>query len=117
MATILRAKKILSYIWKLSVSTKILLCSVSMLKKSSKLKKYILKYDTTLKYFLCCFSAIHTIAHLFNVENLVNARNEQNITIQSVLSGLGDRKNETYLNFVRKKIPVSYDIPGQMFSC
>ncbi|KAJ6667615.1 hypothetical protein lerEdw1_016736 [Lerista edwardsae] len=48
---------------------------------------------------------IHTIAHLFNVEWLVNERNENKSSIQTALSDLGDHSGETYLNFARKKLP------------
>lgn len=57
--------------------------------------------------FLFLVSAIHTVAHLFNVERLVNARVEANGTIVAALTDLGDRSNESYLNFVRSKVPVS----------
>lgn len=50
-------------------------------------------------------TAIHTVAHLFNVERLVNARVEANGTIVAALTDLGDRSNESYLNFVRSKVP------------
>lgn len=57
--------------------------------------------------FLFPVSAIHTVAHLFNVERLVDARVEANGTIVAALTDLGDRNNESYLNFVRSRVPVS----------
>ncbi|XP_067401403.1 cytochrome b-245 heavy chain isoform X2 [Emydura macquarii macquarii] len=56
-------------------------------------------------WMIALHTAIHTIAHLFNVERCVDARVEANGTIQAALSDLGDKPDETYLNFVRKKIP------------
>ncbi|XP_062982572.1 cytochrome b-245 heavy chain [Elgaria multicarinata webbii] len=64
-----------------------------------------LTFHKLVAWMIALHTAIHTIAHLFNVERLVDARNEKNITIQAVLSDLGDRDGETYLNFARKKIP------------
>lgn len=51
--------------------------------------------------------AIHTIAHLFNVEWSVQARVEEEGNLAAVLSSLGDNPNESYVNFFRKKIGVS----------
>lgn len=51
--------------------------------------------------------AIHTIAHLFNVEWSVQARVEEKGTLAAVLSSLGDNPNESYINFFRKTIGVS----------
>ncbi|XP_075446417.1 NADPH oxidase 2 [Ascaphus truei] len=57
-------------------------------------------------WMIALHTAIHTAAHLFNVERLVDARVEANeTTIQGVLTALGDGDNETYLNFVRSKVP------------
>ncbi|KAK2527084.1 cytochrome b-245 heavy chain [Columba guinea] len=62
-------------------------------------------------FFVYCFlmnftqyPAIHTIAHLFNVEWSVQARVEEDRTLAAVLSRLGDNPNESYINFFRKKI-------------
>ncbi|OWK63717.1 Cytochrome b-245 heavy chain [Lonchura striata] len=49
--------------------------------------------------------AIHTIAHLFNVEWSVQARVEEKGTLAAVLSGLGDKPKESYVNFFRQTIP------------
>lgn len=51
--------------------------------------------------------AIHTIAHLFNVEWSVQARVEEKETLAAALSSLGDGPEETYINFYRKTIGVS----------
>ena len=51
--------------------------------------------------------AIHTIAHLFNVEWSVQARVEEEGTLAAVLSSLGDKPHESYINFYRNKIQVS----------
>lgn len=51
--------------------------------------------------------AIHTIAHLFNVEWSVQARVEEKGTLAAVLSGLGDKPKESYVNFYRQTIAVS----------
>uniref|UniRef100_A0A8D2LLZ3 NADPH oxidase 2 n=1 Tax=Varanus komodoensis TaxID=61221 RepID=A0A8D2LLZ3_VARKO len=67
-----------------------------------------LTFHKLVAWMIALHTAIHTIAHLFNVERLVDARNEEaihgNRTIQAVLSDLGDRKDETYLNFARQKL-------------
>lgn len=59
-----------------------------------------------------CFSflpslAIHTIAHLFNVEWCVNARVNNSDPYSIALSDIGDKPGETYLNFARERIKVS----------
>lgn len=56
------------------------------------------------------FSAIHTIAHLFNVEWCVNARVGNSDPYSVKLSELGDRQNESYLNFARDRIKVSLSL-------
>lgn len=52
-------------------------------------------------------SAIHTIAHLFNVEWCVNARVNNSDPYSVALSEIGDKDHEEYLNFAREKIKVS----------
>ncbi|XP_018418531.1 PREDICTED: cytochrome b-245 heavy chain [Nanorana parkeri] len=64
-----------------------------------------LTFHKMVAWMIALHTTIHTVAHLFNVERLVDARVEANGTIQAALSGLGDRSNETYLNFVRSKVP------------
>ncbi|XP_063314064.1 cytochrome b-245 heavy chain [Pelobates fuscus] len=65
-----------------------------------------LTFHKLVAWMIALHTAIHTVAHLFNVELLVDARVEaKNGTIQAVLTDLGDGKNETYLNFVRSKVP------------
>lgn len=49
-------------------------------------------------------TAIHTIAHLFNVEWCVNARVGTSDPYSVALSNIGDKENEEYLNFAREKI-------------
>lgn len=58
-------------------------------------------------FFFFSFLAIHTIAHLFNVEWSVHARVEEKGTLAAMLSRLGDSPNESYINFYRETIPVS----------
>ncbi|KAG8543502.1 hypothetical protein GDO81_024523 [Engystomops pustulosus] len=63
-----------------------------------------LTFHKMVAWMIALHTAIHTVAHLFNVERLVDARVEaNNNTIQGVLSNLEDRDGETYLNFVRLK--------------
>ncbi|KAM9172563.1 NADPH oxidase 2 [Pangshura tecta] len=64
-----------------------------------------LTFHKMVAWMIALHTAIHTIAHLFNVERCVDARVETKETIQVALSRLGDEPGETYLNFVRKKIP------------
>uniref|UniRef100_A0A674IHI8 NADPH oxidase 2 n=2 Tax=Terrapene triunguis TaxID=2587831 RepID=A0A674IHI8_9SAUR len=64
-----------------------------------------LTFHKMVAWMIALHTAIHTIAHLFNVERCVDARVEAKETIQAALSELGDKSGETYLNFVRKKIP------------
>lgn len=49
-------------------------------------------------------TAIHTIAHLFNVEWCVNARVNNSDPYSIALSDIGDKPGETYLNFARERI-------------
>lgn len=66
-------------------------------------------------YFSFLFSlAIHTIAHLFNVEWCVNARVNNSDPYSIALSEIGDKKGETYLNFVRDRIKVSLSFPDSI---
>ncbi|XP_006133990.1 NADPH oxidase 2 [Pelodiscus sinensis] len=62
-----------------------------------------LTFHKMVAWMIALHTAIHTVAHLFNVERCVDARVEANGTIQAVLSKLGDKEDESYLNFVRKK--------------
>ncbi|KAM4700016.1 NADPH oxidase 2 [Discoglossus pictus] len=64
-----------------------------------------LTFHKMVAWMIALHTAIHTVAHLFNVEKLVDARVEANGTIIAALTALGDRENETYLNFVRSKVP------------
>ncbi|KAM4795463.1 NADPH oxidase 2 [Rhinophrynus dorsalis] len=65
-----------------------------------------LTFHKMVAWMIALHTAIHTVAHLFNVERLVDARTKPyNGTIQDVLTAIGDRDNERYLNFVRSKVP------------
>ncbi|XP_003271033.1 cytochrome b-245 heavy chain [Nomascus leucogenys] len=63
-----------------------------------------LTFHKMVAWMIALHSAIHTIAHLFNVEWCVNARVNNSDPYSVALSQLGDRPNETYLNFARKRI-------------
>lgn len=53
-------------------------------------------------------SAVHTIAHLFNFERFESAQREENNTsLAHVLSLIGNKNNESYLNPIRTKETVS----------
>ncbi|XP_029458978.1 cytochrome b-245 heavy chain [Rhinatrema bivittatum] len=64
-----------------------------------------LTFHKMVAWMIALHTTIHTVAHLFNVERCVDARVEANGTIQAALSNLGDNKGESYLNFVRSKVP------------
>ncbi|NP_001085924.1 cytochrome b-245, beta polypeptide L homeolog [Xenopus laevis] len=64
-----------------------------------------LTFHKMVAWMIALHTAIHTGAHLFNVERLVDARVEANGTIQAALTSLGDRDGESYLNFVRSRVP------------
>ncbi|KAM5179539.1 NADPH oxidase 2 [Mantella aurantiaca] len=64
-----------------------------------------LTFHKMVAWMIALHTTIHTVAHLFNVERLVDARVEANGTIQAALSDLDDRNNETYVNFVRSRVP------------
>ncbi|XP_053311047.1 cytochrome b-245 heavy chain [Spea bombifrons] len=65
-----------------------------------------LTFHKLVAWMIALHTAIHTAAHLFNVERLVDAQVEENrTTIKGALSELGFGENETYLNFVRSKVP------------
>ncbi|XP_071668116.1 NADPH oxidase 2 isoform X2 [Patagioenas fasciata] len=63
-----------------------------------------LTFHKMVAWMIALHTAIHTIAHLFNVEWSVQARVEEDRTLAAVLSRLGDNPNESYINFFRKKI-------------
>nr|7U8G_A Chain A, EGFP, Cytochrome b-245 heavy chain chimera [Homo sapiens] len=63
-----------------------------------------LTFHKMVAWMIALHSAIHTIAHLFNVEWCVNARVNNSDPYSVALSELGDRQNESYLNFARKRI-------------
>ncbi|XP_055987175.1 cytochrome b-245 heavy chain [Sorex fumeus] len=62
-----------------------------------------LTFHKMVAWMIALHTAIHTIAHLFNVEWCVNARVNNSDPYSIALSDLGDH-NETYLNFARARI-------------
>ncbi|XP_034858839.1 cytochrome b-245 heavy chain [Mirounga leonina] len=64
-----------------------------------------LTFHKMVAWMIALHTAIHTIAHLFNVEWCVNARVNNSDRYSIALSDLGDKPGESYLNFARKKIP------------
>ncbi|XP_010826751.1 PREDICTED: cytochrome b-245 heavy chain, partial [Bison bison bison] len=63
-----------------------------------------LTFHKMVAWMIALHTAIHTIAHLFNVEWCVNARVNNSDPYSIALSDIGDKPNETYLNFVRQRI-------------
>ncbi|XP_025227731.1 cytochrome b-245 heavy chain isoform X2 [Theropithecus gelada] len=63
-----------------------------------------LTFHKMVAWMIALHTAIHTIAHLFNVEWCVNARVGNSDAYSVALSALGDRQNESYLNFARDRI-------------
>lgn len=55
-------------------------------------------------WMIALHTAIHTIAHLFNVEWCVNARVNNSDSYSIALSDIGDKPGEEYLNFARERI-------------
>uniref|UniRef100_M3YLX9 NADPH oxidase 2 n=1 Tax=Mustela putorius furo TaxID=9669 RepID=M3YLX9_MUSPF len=64
-----------------------------------------LTFHKMVAWMIALHTAIHTIAHLFNVEWCVNARVNKSDSYSIALSRLGDKPGETYLNFAREEIP------------
>ncbi|EFB23049.1 hypothetical protein PANDA_001343, partial [Ailuropoda melanoleuca] len=64
-----------------------------------------LTFHKMVAWMIALHTAIHTIAHLFNVEWCVNARVNNSDNLSVALSNLEDKPGETYLNFARAKIP------------
>ncbi|XP_004000443.1 cytochrome b-245 heavy chain [Felis catus] len=62
-----------------------------------------LTFHKMVAWMIALHTAIHTIAHLFNVEWCVDARSNNSDPYLIALSDLGDNPNETYLNFARKR--------------
>ncbi|KAG7315331.1 hypothetical protein KOW79_021419 [Hemibagrus wyckioides] len=55
-------------------------------------------------YMIAFHTAVHTIAHLFNFERFESAQREENNTsLAHVLSLIGNKNNESYLNPIRTK--------------
>ncbi|CAO2624299.1 Cytochrome b-245 heavy chain [Lemmus lemmus] len=63
-----------------------------------------LTFHKMVAWMIALHTAIHTIAHLFNVEWCVNARVNNSDPYSVALSQIGDKENEEYLNFAREKI-------------
>ncbi|XP_048192243.1 cytochrome b-245 heavy chain [Perognathus longimembris pacificus] len=63
-----------------------------------------LTFHKMVAWMIALHSAIHTIAHLFNVEWCVNARVNNSDYYSIALSKIGDKDDETYLNFARERI-------------
>lgn len=59
---------------------------------------------------LCALTAVHTIAHLLNVEWFNNSRQGVYDELSTDLSKLGDEKGTTFLNPVRIKDMVSHPL-------
>ncbi|XP_036915452.1 cytochrome b-245 heavy chain [Sturnira hondurensis] len=64
-----------------------------------------LTFHKMVAWMIALHTAIHTIAHLFNVEWCVNARVNNSDSYSIALSDIGDKPGETYLNFARERIP------------
>ncbi|XP_077001657.1 NADPH oxidase 2 [Tamandua tetradactyla] len=63
-----------------------------------------LTFHKMVAWMIALHTAIHTIAHLFNVEWCVNARVNNSDNYSILLSKIGDAPGEEYLNFAREKI-------------
>lgn len=63
-----------------------------------------LTFHKMVAWMIALHTAIHTIAHLFNVEWCVNARVKNSDPYSIALSEIGDKEGENYLNFAREKI-------------
>ncbi|ELW65804.1 Cytochrome b-245 heavy chain [Tupaia chinensis] len=74
-----------------------------------------LTFHKMVAWMIALHTAIHTIAHLFNVEWCVNARVNNSDTYSILLSDIGDKEGESYLNFARKRIKTWKWIVGPMF--
>ncbi|XP_037368987.1 cytochrome b-245 heavy chain, partial [Talpa occidentalis] len=63
-----------------------------------------LTFHKMVAWMIALHTAIHTIAHLFNVEWCVDARVNKSDPFLVALSEIGDKEGETYLNFARDRI-------------
>lgn len=63
-----------------------------------------LTFHKMVAWMIALHTAIHTIAHLFNVEWCVNARVNNSDKYSIALSDIGDKPGEEYLNFARERI-------------
>ncbi|XP_043928344.1 cytochrome b-245 heavy chain [Protopterus annectens] len=60
-----------------------------------------ISFHILVAYMIALHTAIHTVAHLFNVEWFVTSHLQNTSSIQFVLSKIGDKPGENYLNPVR----------------
>ncbi|XP_041846751.1 NADPH oxidase 1 [Melanotaenia boesemani] len=74
-------------------------CSRTMRKQLDK----NLSFHKLVAYMIALMTAVHTIAHLLNVEWFNNSRQGVYDELSTALSNLGDTGDTTYLNPVRKK--------------
>ncbi|XP_036404540.1 NADPH oxidase 1 isoform X1 [Megalops cyprinoides] len=72
-------------------------CGRSMRKQLDK----NLSFHKLVAYMIGLMTAVHTIAHLFNMEWYNNSRRGEYDTLSTALSSLEDTDNETYLNPIR----------------
>lgn len=72
-------------------------CSRTMRKQLDK----NLTFHKLVAYMIALMTAVHTIAHLFNLERYNNSRQGLDDELSTALSDLADTENTTYLNPVR----------------
>uniref|UniRef100_A0A3Q0S7S4 NADPH oxidase 1 n=1 Tax=Amphilophus citrinellus TaxID=61819 RepID=A0A3Q0S7S4_AMPCI len=72
-------------------------CSRTMRKQLDK----NLTFHKLVAYMIALMTAVHTIAHLFNLERYNNSRQGVYDELSTTLSNLDDTENTTYLNPVR----------------
>ncbi|KAM7339374.1 hypothetical protein ACRRTK_002858 [Alexandromys fortis] len=63
-----------------------------------------LTFHKMVAWMIALHTAIHTVAHLFNVELSVDARMNRSDPDAAALSRIGDREGEEFLNFARARI-------------
>ncbi|MFT7799823.1 cytochrome b-245 heavy chain isoform X1 [Arapaima gigas] len=62
-----------------------------------------LTFHKLVAYMIALHTAIHIIAHLFNFERFMDAQRDSNNTLQYVLSQIGNKENQMFLNPIRTK--------------
>ncbi|XP_029113156.1 NADPH oxidase 1 [Scleropages formosus] len=60
-----------------------------------------LTFHKLVAYMIALMTAVHTIAHLFNMERFNNSRQGKGDELSTELSELGDEANQTFLNPIR----------------